>query len=152
MYIPPQIKRHVVALAVFIALFLLVRSYLVPASFGKYGHYRGDALAENAARIPKYSGQDSCSDCHSKIVDAKALDVHAGLACETCHGPGDIHVHKARNTPMPKVGTRNFCGICHEKNKAKRKENIPQLAMAKHYPEKNCIDCHNPHAPWELKK
>lgn len=152
MYIPPQIKRHVMLLAVFVALFILVRSFLVPSSFGKYGHYRGDALSENAAIIPKYSGQDSCSDCHSKIVDEKASDVHANLACETCHGPGDAHVHNAKNVNMPKVGKREFCGLCHTKNLARKKEVIPQLIMAKHYPEKNCIDCHNPHQPWDLKK
>ena len=152
MYIPPQIKRHVVVVIVFVSLFILVRSFLVPPSFGKYGHYRGDALKENEDRIPKYSGQDSCSDCHSKIVDQKASDVHAGLACETCHGPGDAHVHAARKVKFQKVGTRNFCAICHTKNAARRKEVIPQLVIEKHYPEKNCIDCHNPHQPWELKK
>jgi ribosomal protein L37AE/L43A len=152
MYIPPQIKRHVLLLAFFIIVFIVIRAALVPDSFGKYGHYRGDALAENEARVPRYSGKDSCSDCHSKIVDQLASDIHANLACETCHGPGDAHVHKARTIHMPVVGTRNFCGLCHTKNMARKKERVPQLLMAEHYPEKNCIDCHNPHQPWDLKK
>jgi len=152
MYIPPQIKRHVLLLIVFVVAFILLRSLLVPSSFGQYGHYRGDALGENAARIPKYSGKDSCTDCHSKIVDQQATDVHANLACETCHGPGDAHVHAAKSVKLPKVGTRDFCGLCHTQNKARNKKVVPQLIMAEHYPEKNCIDCHNPHQPWDIKK
>jgi hypothetical protein len=30
--------------------FLCIRGFLVPRSFGQYGHYRGNAIAEIAAR------------------------------------------------------------------------------------------------------
>ena len=36
-------------------LFVGLRSWLVPKSFGQYGHYRGDAISEIAAKPIRFS-------------------------------------------------------------------------------------------------
>ena len=48
---PPQLRRLIPMFAVFIALFLLVRHFLVPDSFGEYGFYRVTGLPKNGAPI-----------------------------------------------------------------------------------------------------
>ena len=45
-------------------VFLLVRHFVVPKSFGEYGHYRGAAIGEIAARPLHYAGHETCETCH----------------------------------------------------------------------------------------
>jgi hypothetical protein len=51
----PKDTEHLVRLggvfAAGVILFLVARSLIVPHSFGQYGHFRGDALAEVAVRF-----------------------------------------------------------------------------------------------------
>ena len=88
LYIPPQLTRLTLAFAIFISLFLFLRHFLVPDTFGQYGHYRGASLDDNAASEIHYAGQQACLDCHQDIEDLKIQDVHSDIHCETCHGPG----------------------------------------------------------------
>jgi len=44
-----------------ILVFLIVRALLVPKTFGEYGHYRGSALTDLAARPAHYAGHDTCA-------------------------------------------------------------------------------------------
>ena len=66
---------HLLRLAsVFLAgiiLFLLVRGFLVPRSFGQYGHYRGNAIAEIAAHPVAFAGHQTCETCHSDVLRTK---------------------------------------------------------------------------------
>jgi hypothetical protein len=148
---PPQIKRLLPLFVIFIGLFLLVRHFLIPESFGKYGHYRGLAIDENAAVLPHYSGKAACAECHDDMAAFLESDAHAGLSCETCHGPGLDHVNFADSVDMFKPSGREFCGLCHTKNPARNKKVITQVDLKDHYPENDCIKCHNPHKPWEVK-
>ncbi len=151
-YIPPQLKRLALAFAIFISLFLLVRHLLVPDTFGEYGHYRGASLIDNAQPEIHYAGQQACFDCHQDIEDQKAQDVHSGIHCETCHGPGQKHVVSGDAADIFKPSGREFCGSCHEKNAARRTNTVFQIDLAKHNTGKNCIECHNPHQPWQMLK
>jgi hypothetical protein len=152
LYIPPQIPRLALAFAIFISLFLVLRHFLVPDTFGQYGHYRGAALIENALPELHYTGQQACFTCHQDIEDLKATDVHSEIHCETCHGPGQKHSEKGDTTGYTRPGGREFCGRCHLKNAAKQKNTIVQIDLREHYVEKKCTECHNAHKPWELKK
>jgi hypothetical protein len=151
-YVPPQLKRLAIAFAVFIVLFLMLRKFLVPDSFGQYGHYRGDSLADNALPEIHYAGQQACLDCHQDIEDLKAKDVHARIHCETCHGPGQKHVLSGEASDILKPDSREFCGNCHGKNAAKKPGTIVQVQLSEHNTDKKCIECHNPHQPWEMKE
>ena len=66
--------------------FLVIRHFVVPKSFGQYGHYRGAAIAEIAAKPIKFAGHDTCETCHADILDAKKSGKHANVNCEACHG------------------------------------------------------------------
>jgi hypothetical protein len=67
-------------------IFLVVRHYVVPKSFGQYGHYRGAAMGEIAAHPAKFAGHDTCEACHSDVADKKKTGKHAHVNCEACHG------------------------------------------------------------------
>ena len=151
-YIPPQITRLALAFAIFISLFLVLRHFLVPKTFGVYGHYRAASLIDNAQLEIHYSGQQACFVCYQDIEDKKAQDVHSDIHCETCHGPGEKHVVNSKVEKILKPTGREFCGSCHALNAAKLKSAIFQIDLEKHNIGKNCIECHNPHQPWEMKK
>ena len=149
---PPQLKTLLPFLAVFICIFLVARHFLVPESFGKYGHYRATSLDDNAALPAHYAGKSVCIDCHDTEAGLLTSDKHAGLTCEVCHGPGAAHADDPEKNILIKPGTREFCGKCHDMNPARRTEVINQVDIKTHHIERgNCIDCHNPHAVWELK-
>jgi hypothetical protein len=151
-YLPPQISRLAIAFAVFITLFLVARHFLVPATFGQYGHYRGASLEDNAKPEIHFSGQKACFDCHQDIEDLKLQGPHKEIRCETCHGPGQVHVTSGEAKDIIKPSGREFCGNCHGANAAKKKETIHQVNMNTKNPGKNCTECHNSHQPWKVKK
>ncbi len=67
-------------------VFWVIRGYVVPKSFGQYGHYRGAALSDIAAHPAKFAGHESCETCHSDIADTHTKGAHAHVNCEACHG------------------------------------------------------------------
>ena len=149
---PPQLKTLLPLLAVFICLFLVARHFLIPESFGKYGHYRANSMDEIAVLPIHYAGKSVCVDCHDSEAAKLASDLHSGLSCEICHGPGAKHADDPENNKLEKTGSRESCGRCHSINAARRIEIIHQIDIKTHNPEReNCIDCHNPHAVWEMK-
>lgn len=149
---PPQLKTLLPLLAIFISLFLIARHFLIPESFGKYGHYRANSMDEIAALPALYVGKSVCIDCHETEVALLASDKHSVLSCEVCHGAGSLHVDDPEKNKPLKSGTRESCGRCHNINLARRIEVIKQIDIKTHNIEReNCIDCHNPHAVWELK-
>jgi hypothetical protein len=151
---PPQLKVLLPLFALFILLFIGVRAVLVPKSFGRYGHYRADAIDEIAAEKTHYAGKAACIECHTAEATKLESDLHSDLTCEVCHGPGDRHIASTKTTGLLKrSGDRETCGICHEKNPARNTEYVKQVKIREHHIErKNCIECHNPHAVWDLKK
>ncbi|MFC2114373.1 hypothetical protein ACFLRI_03395 [Bacteroidota bacterium] len=145
---PQQIKHLVIAFAIVIGLFLVARHFLIPDSFGKTGHYRFDALAENEAHEAKYMGEASCSDCHSDMAELKAEGLHDGLSCEACHGPGYKHIASGMAEDISKPSGREFCGKCHATIVSRSVDNVLQIDITEHNKNKNCVNCHNPHEPW----
>ncbi|MGP8253391.1 MAG: multiheme c-type cytochrome [Terracidiphilus sp.] len=67
-------------------LFWVIRGYVVPKSFGEYGHYRGAAITDIAAHPVKFAGHQACEQCHTDIADTKTKGAHAHVNCEACHG------------------------------------------------------------------
>lgn len=151
LYIPPQIPRLVLAFAIFISLFLVLRHFLVPDTFGKYGPYRAASMDDYGTLEIHYSGQQACFTCHQDIEDLKSTDVHSTIHCETCHGPGQKHVTTSAAADILKPSGREFCGKCHSLNAARKQDAIFQVDLSKHNIDKNCTECHNPHQPWEMK-
>ena len=151
-YIPPQLTRLTLVFAIFVSIFLIARHFLIPDTFGQYGHYRGASLIDNTEKEIHYAGQKACFECHQDVEDLKTQDVHAGIHCETCHGPGQKHVVSGEVADILKPSGREFCGLCHSKNAAKPSGTIFQIDLEKHNIGKNCVECHNPHQPFENLK
>jgi hypothetical protein len=154
LYIPPQVKRLLLLFIIFIALFILVRRILLPPSFGQYGHYRANSLQSNAAKEAHYAGHETCVECHQDIADMIEMDLHDIVSCESCHTAALKHAEAAvpEKVDVALNNNRQFCGLCHAMNTAKPVKVIFQVDLTEHNTDKNCIDCHNPHSPWELNE
>ncbi len=129
-----------------LATFLAVRSVLVPRSFGQYGHFRGGALAEIAARPVKFAGHKVCEDCHDDVVAVKKTGKHAGVNCEACHGPLANHASNPADVIPQLPDTAVLCARCHEANLAKP-PGFPQVETKDHSGGQACKMCHQPHSP-----
>ena len=138
--------RVILVFAAGFILFVVLRSIAVPPSFGQYGHYRGAAVTEIAAKPIAYAGRDACVMCHQDVFDLKKTGKHAGVACEACHGPLAVHADDpSKLTPkLPDVAT--LCVRCHEANAAKPKD-FPQVNSKDHSGGMLCNTCHQPHKP-----
>ncbi|MCF8304751.1 MAG: hypothetical protein K9I94_15855 [Bacteroidales bacterium] len=144
---PPQLKTLIPLFILFILAFLIARHFLVPDSFGKEGHYRFESVEDNKEMPMFYAGNEACAECHDKAAEME-YDMHADLTCETCHGPGMAHYENPDNKLiMPR--DRSFCGLCHASNNT-RKYKLAQVDLEEHNPGMKCVECHNPHLPWEI--
>jgi DmsE family decaheme c-type cytochrome len=107
-----------------------------------------------------YVGADTCKGCHSEYYDSYAKSIHSKKAlsgspanrneCESCHGPGSVHVEKkgGKDTGMfafNKKADANDksakCLACHEESR--------HLAFWDNGRHKSagvsCPDCHSIH-------
>jgi hypothetical protein len=141
-----HLVRPAVVLLAALAIFLAVRSAIIPKAFGQYGHYRPGALALVRSHPIAFAGQDTCVMCHDEQATARAAGKHAHVACEACHGPLAQHADDptAHVPKLPDVA--DLCRRCHEKDAAKP-ASFPQVATAEHSGGTACNSCHQPHNP-----
>ena len=148
--------RHVFRVAlvvvVLVGFILLARGFLVPKSYGKYGSYRYDNVAEQMnVRAPAHAGPAACGECHGDEFAKRAAGSHATVSCEVCHGPLLKHVKADGTVEAPRVD-RSFalCARCHRKVEG-RPEKFPQVVLEDHVSGAVegavCLDCHEPHSP-----
>lgn len=142
--------EHLVRVAALLALgviaFLIIRSRVIPAEFGRYGHFRPGAMDDIRARPVKFAGHQACEACHSDEADTKNKGPHANVACEACHGPLANHADDPAALVPQLPDTAVLCARCHESNQAKPKK-FPQVATAEHSNGMACNTCHKPHDP-----
>lgn len=74
---------------------LLLRSRMVPASYGQHGPYRGAALQEVASRKSVLQSDATCLKCHENVQAERAESPHKAVRCAHCHGIGRDHVTHA---------------------------------------------------------
>jgi hypothetical protein len=132
----------------FVVAFLIfwgIRGYVVPKTFGQYGHYRGAAITEIAAHPARFAGHEACESCHSDVVDVKNKGKHEEVNCEACHGPLAAHAADPSVTPA-KLDTAVLCVRCHAGSAAKPKT-FPQVVADEHSNGMPCETCHQPHSP-----
>lgn len=164
-----SMPKHIVRLLFLIAIFgvaaIGAKFYFTDKSFGVYGHYRADAVAEIAAAAPIYQGAAYCQACHRERHAQWSTGIHKAVTCETCHGaagkhPGgkppaasDARTHNliadARydqfELSIP-TDTIKLCTLCHEKMPG-RPTAQRQIEVSKHAGTQQCAACHNPHSP-----
>jgi len=127
-------------------IFLVVRHYYVPKSFGQYGHYRGASIGEIAQLQVKFAGHQACEDCHTDVVAKKNTGKHAHVNCEACHGALASHANDPSAVKPVLPDTSVLCARCHTASAAKPK-GFPQVDPAEHSQGLPCETCHNPHSP-----
>jgi hypothetical protein len=127
-------------------LFLVVRAFVVPHSFGQYGHYRGAAISEIAAHPAKFAGHQTCETCHTDVAQTKSAGKHAGVNCEACHGPQAKHADDPASLDPGKPDTAVLCVQCHAASAARPKD-FPQVNADEHSGGAPCGTCHQPHSP-----
>lgn len=138
--------RVLILLVLGIAAFLLVRRAVIPAEFGKYGHFRPGAMDDIRARPINFAGHQTCEACHSDQADVKGKGKHANIACEACHGPLAKHAEDPASVVPQLPDTAVLCARCHEASQAKPKW-FPQVVAAEHSGGVACNTCHKPHDP-----
>ena len=101
----------------------------------------------------EFVGSESCAVCHPDVTSEFTGATHAAmrlpgysemdLACESCHGPGSLHVAGGELGPIlnPKTDPAP-CYQCHLDKKAQA--DLP-FAHAYHNGRVACNDCHDPH-------
>jgi hypothetical protein len=144
---PPQVLRICLLAVGIVGSYMLARYFLTPPSFGQYGWYRGEALAEIAAHQPVYAGRKACQECHFDEYQKLIKHEHKNLSCEGCHGVGKGHA----DNPDVKMEKLNYghCLRCHEANPSRPKWH-KQIVSKSHYTGSKCTECHVPHSPSEV--
>jgi transcription elongation factor Elf1 len=153
--------RHTVPvfalLVVVVIAGLVARELFVPDTYGRYGSYRAEAVAEARDKPQSYVGVQTCATCHEEIARLRSKDVHAKVQCETCHGTGAAHATNPE-TAMVVPDGRTACLTCHQKLDA-RLASFPQIDVAAHFaflgvvdPNLACTECHSPHEPLFLDR
>lgn len=157
-------------------LAVLVNSFFVVLVFFLASSSRADqkpqeqqkASSESASTQPEqpphaeYVGSEVCASCHVQQMKEFQHSTHARIAipgeikaqgCETCHGPGSLHVAAGGGRGVG--GIKNprkdpsVCFQCHLDKKA-------EFRLPYHHPvlegKMSCADCHSPHGedvrPW----
>ncbi len=152
---PKHIVRLLILIAVLATIAFSAKIYFRPASFYQYGHYRGNAVAEIASKVPKLQGSASCESCHKAVYAEWTAGIHRkatrnnaiqgvvyknGPNCEVCHtGPAGNHPSKEA---MPlsiedKVTTITHKHIDHPADVPGRK-----LLLSAEDMRGVCLNCH----------
>ena len=145
---PPQLFRIFLLAVGIVAAYCIARYFLTPPSFQQYGWYRGAALGELATRNLVYAGKKACEECHADEYKKLMTHEHKGLACESCHGPGEAHAQDPSKENIEKSGFA-VCLRCHEANPSRPKWH-KQIVSKTHYTGSKCTECHVPHSPQEV--
>lgn len=100
-----------------------------------------------AALEPAFAGSGTCGECHQPEATRAATARHAGIGCESCHGPLLEHSLIDPQTPAGNVELDvpddEICVRCHA-SAAGRPDELRQIVLGGHYVE-FCLQCHDPH-------
>ena len=135
---------------------VLVAGGILIASCALFQH---EGLIISPVTIPgaSYVGMETCKMCHAKEIAEFRGAPHADFAvvesleddetptgegCESCHGPGSLHVEGRGDKSKILKGDYRTCLSCHLDKKAK-------FNMRYHHPvpegRMSCTACHDPH-------
>lgn len=147
-----HVLRVALVLVVVLSAILVTRGSLVPKSYGLYGPYRHDNVAEQmSVRAPAHRGPEACGECHGAEFQKRAAGAHRAVSCEVCHGPLTLHVKGDGSVELPAIDrTYRLCARCHRKIDG-RPPKFPQVVLEEHVSAslegKVCLSCHDPHSP-----
>ncbi|MFZ7102353.1 MAG: multiheme c-type cytochrome [Peptococcaceae bacterium] len=101
----------------------------------------------------------TCAQCHSPgltVQNSAINDLETGISCETCHGPGSIHVQTKKKEAISI--SKEACISCHTLGEPSEAEDGDYLIAENHYGTRNwftsahytsgyvnCLNCHTSH-------
>lgn len=118
-----------------------------------------------AAKAEDYSGSPECKDCHEDRWKSFGTSFHAALrnekksathGCETCHGPGQVHVDGAGDDPIRhpvKADVKTSVGaclVCHVEVLEKPVLGHRTWILGKDGAPRSCVTCHQIHVDKSL--
>ena len=151
-----------------IATFAFGAGAAIAILYGQFGFHPGRNADAWASRQPQFVGATSCSACHADQAAKGATARHAGVTCESCHGPLVGHPLAAPSNPTaaapgspapvalislaeastPRLShdaeVIGLCLTCHEAV-AGRPLGFPSIDPAGHFAGPACVVCHDPH-------
>lgn len=140
--------RAAALLGMLILLFLLLRSPPSTTLLARSGFYWGESKGTNAdkwAAMPLGLVRPStCQDCHQREYQNWQGSSHGSVSCASCHGPAREHVESGARLAVDT--SREFCGLCHAQQ-VSRPSAFPQVDLAAHGGQAECVTCHDPRAP-----
>lgn len=104
---------------------------------------------------PDYVGSNVCGACHSETFEFLKDSSHGFIECETCHGPGSVHIATLSPDDIFIDRSSVLCGQCHTRGDSqnrveaedgliKRNQQYDELLSgAKSFLP--CVQCHDPH-------
>jgi hypothetical protein len=115
--------------------------------YDEYGFHPQANAARWAALQPAFADPALCADCHATEYAKATSASHAGIGCESCHGPLLAHALASPGTEEAAVAvavpTDELCERCHVATTG-RPATFRQIVPADHY-EPVCLQCHDPH-------
>jgi len=148
-----HVFRPLLVVAILVAIFFLVRSFMVPNDFGvhedsyTYHWYREGNIGDWEAVSVKYQGSEYCGSCHEGEADLAARGFHKIIQCENCHGPASLHPKDPPKLDIDR--TRELCLRCHTQldYPSSGRADIRGIDPETHNRGVECVECHNPHDP-----
>lgn len=153
---PKHIVRLLFLIAAVATVAVAAKSFFRADSFYQYGHYRGNAVAEIASKVPRLQGSASCEPCHKKVYAEWTAGIHLkatrknaiqgvvykyGPGCEVCHtGPAGNHPSKEA---MQLSVEDKITTITHREPKV-HPANVPgrKLLLSPEDMRGVCLNCH----------
>ncbi len=150
-----HVFRVALLLTIGIVTYVLGRSFLIPKSYGMYGDYRFDNVAEQRDKPLVHGSPDACLGCHKPQAEKRAGGKHATVPCEDCHAPLSTHASAGKKiAPMVIDRSYTLCVRCHMKMVSRPTGVIAQVVPEDHVTKQGekltgqvCIGCHDSHSP-----
>lgn len=110
----------------------------------------------------KFVGDKTCAECHTDISHIFPTSAHARIhleapqsigrtGCESCHGPGSLHVAGGGGRGKSIINPGKDPAACFECHRSTQME----FQLPQHHPiaekKMNCVQCHDPHGSDILK-
>ena len=132
------------------AIFIGGWLFLDNVDFAPYSDTGTRSLFQEASRAEAmeqpiaYAGSEKCMTCHFPSSEEWLHSSHNTVACEDCHGPGNLHA--TEGAPMEVSTSSSLCLTCHARLDS-RPEDFPQIPSDEHGRGNECTTCHNPMHP-----
>ena len=104
--------------------------------------------ARQWAALPlEFTSSSTCAECHEPQQERLTSATHAGIGCQSCHGPLLEHAESGDEAVGEQVAARvptdEVCVRCHSKAVG-RPDEFRQVQLSQHYVS-SCLECHDPH-------